>query len=227
MNPTLLKAYCAGFLLLLTSYSNPCFSLGVAEPGFEARNITGINAKPFTLPLTLLQFTVTRTSAGKIELNWQTAQEINVSHFNIERSLDGRKWEKVGLKEARNQQGTITTYVFTDVSPTQGANYYRLHVVDNDGRADYSPVRLVTLGIEIPVRIYPTLAKSHNTIYVEGISPEQAVVEIVNNYGILVRKVRLYSNSFSLPGLSPGLFHVRISNIAAPYTSSLQKLIIY
>jgi hypothetical protein len=220
MNPTLFKAYCAGFLLLLTSYSKPCFSLGKENNNKEI-NIAGEHAKPFTLPLTLLQFTVARTSAGKIELNWQTAQEINVSHFNIERSLDGRKWEKVGFKEARNQQGTITTYVFTDISPTVGANYYRLHVVDNDGRADYSPVRLATLGIEIPVRIYPTLAKGHSTIYVEGISPEQAIIEIVNNYGILVRKVRLYSNS------SPGLFHIRISNIATPYTSSLQKLIIY
>src|SRR5688572_16068185 len=149
-----------------------------------------------TLPLTLISFTATKLSSGKVELTWKTAQEINVSHFYIERSLDGRKWVRIGQTTAKGQQGTVVTYSFTDIKPEGDVNYYRLHVIDYDAKSDYSPVRLITMK-DVPVRIYPNLARSNGTLYVEGISPEVTLLELYDNRGLLKEKIKLYSNSFT------------------------------
>ncbi len=51
------------------------------------------------LPLTLLDFTVTKN--GNIaQLKWQTANEVNTSHFDIERSTDGVNFTAIGKVDA-------------------------------------------------------------------------------------------------------------------------------
>jgi hypothetical protein len=178
-----------------------------------------------TLPLTLISFTATKLSSGKVELTWKTAQEINVSHFYIERSLDGRKWVRIGQTTAKGQQGTVETYSFTDSKPEGDVNYYRLHVIDYDAKSDYSPVRLITMK-DVPVRIYPNLARSNGTLYVEGISPEVTLLELYDNRGLLKEKIKLYSNSFTLPTLRPGIYHVRISNAVNNQVACMQKIVV-
>lgn len=178
-----------------------------------------------TLPLTLISFTATKQSSGKVELTWKTAQEINVSHFHIERSMDGRRWVRIGQITAKGQQGTVENYGFTDNKPEGDANYYRLHVIDYDAKSDYSPVRLITMK-DVPVRIYPNLARSNGTLYVEGISPELTLLELYDNRGLLKSKIKLYSNSFILPMLRPGIYHVRISNAVNNQVACMQKIVV-
>ena len=256
MNPTLVKTYLTGILFCLPitqllyaqqdlqlalksdeANSSYYFTLPLSEPVLESTdfNTEGLMmdnmelnflAPPPPLPLTLLQFVAVKNSAGKVELTWKTAQEINVSHFSIEKSVDGKKWSKMGNKPARNQQGVIETYNFTDNSPGKEANYYRLHVVDYDYKSDYSPVRMVSLGKEVPVRIYPTLARPNTTLYVEGISPENAQIEIFDYKGQMKQKVRMYSNTINLPNLSNGIYQIRITNTLNNSSVLMQKILI-
>ena len=182
--------------------------------------------KVAVLPLTLMEFRVTKNNMDKADLMWKTAQEMNVSHFDIERSTDGRKWEKIGVKTATGQQGSVQTYYYKDQSPSEDANYYRLHIMDHDGKSDYSPVRLLVFGEAKPVRVYPTLARSNSTFYVEGISPEVTLVEIFSNEGRLLQKLRLYSNTFTVPHLSSGTYHIRIINTSNYTVTGHQKIIV-
>ncbi|HEX7903578.1 MAG TPA: T9SS type A sorting domain-containing protein [Chitinophagaceae bacterium] len=182
--------------------------------------------KVAVLPLTLIEFRVTKNNADNADLMWKTAQEVNLSRFDIEKSTDGRKWEMIGFKSATGQQGSVQTYYYKDQSPSKDANYYRLHIMDRDGKSDYSPVRLLIFGEAKPVRVYPTLANSNSTFYVEGISPEITLIEIYNNEGRLLQKIRLYSNTFTVPYLSPGAYHVRIINTSNYTVTGSQKIII-
>lgn len=239
MNPNLLKISFSGILFLLMSTTcmparftsavetaalvNVNFSNSVY---FEAKdNSYAVSIMP--LPLTLLQFQATKTAQGKVELAWKTAQEMNVSHFEIEHSADGRKWEVLGKRSAKGNQGSVESYSFVDSSPGEAANYYRLHVIDYDSKSDYSPVRLVSFQKDLVVRIYPTIAKAGSTMYMEGISPELAMVEIYNNEGKTVYKTKLYSNSFSLPSFAAGIYHLRVINLQASTIASLQKIVLY
>ncbi|MGB1216231.1 MAG: T9SS type A sorting domain-containing protein, partial [Saprospiraceae bacterium] len=70
-------------------------------------------------------------------LNWETASEQNNSHFNIERSLDGINFEKIGTVNGSGNSSEVLNYSFEDDKPVSLA-YYRLMQVDFDGEFEYS-----------------------------------------------------------------------------------------
>ncbi|OSZ80107.1 hypothetical protein CAP36_02270 [Chitinophagaceae bacterium IBVUCB2] len=165
------------------------------------------------LPLHLLEFKAEKTTTGKVLLTWKTADEINSSHFDIERSLTGLSWEKIGMVITVGQPGAIQSYQLTDYSPSANYNYYRLKQVDIDNRFEYSPVRLVMFDNSTTIKVYPTLTKERSQIYVSGISPEKILVELYDSKGSLLLQTKMYSNSFLLPKLSPGIYHLKLIEI--------------
>lgn len=95
-----------------------------------------------SLPVTLLKFTAAHE--GKLnELNWSTSEEINSSYFSIERSSDGRDFISIGKVLAKGNIATQADYIFTDGTFKNGINYYRLKIVDKDGRFTYSNIQSV------------------------------------------------------------------------------------
>lgn len=102
--------------------------------------------KEDVLPLKLLDY-----SAGiddrTVKHAWTTTDETGVSHFMVERSLDGAKFNSVGSVEARNttvQQGYFYKEILSPSLLTAPVIYYRLKMVDEDGDASYSRVITVT-----------------------------------------------------------------------------------
>jgi hypothetical protein len=87
-------------------------------------------------------------SAGDLvaQLDWSTSDEVNNSHFVIERSADGKEFTTIGRVEGATSPGHINSYQFFDKSALLGENYYRLQQVDLKGKVIYSPVRKVTFS---------------------------------------------------------------------------------
>ncbi len=231
-NPGIIAAFMFGLSPATNKFPGPATAVTPTVAHISAAQEShtdcgNLALKPFTLPLTLIEFTSTRDINGRVELTWKTAQEVNVTHFEVERSTDGRKWLKLGQVQARGVDGSVQTYKFIDSNPADYVNYYRLKVLDEDRKAEYSPVRLVTMSLDPEVRIYPTYARPHSTIYVEGISPELAQVEVISSEGRPTFVTRLYSNTFELPGLIPGIYHVRITNMATSTPEGRHKIVVY
>jgi hypothetical protein len=97
--------------------------------------------KNVVLPLRFISFTA-KQEANDVRLNWVTDNEINTSHFDVERSSDGVRYEKIGQVASANTGGTHN-YSFTDAQPLQGTSYYRLKQVDINGSFEYSSVQRV------------------------------------------------------------------------------------
>lgn len=96
------------------------------------------------LPLRFLNFTATKYAELKSKLDWLTADEINNSHFEIERSNDGGKtFFKIGTVTAYSDLREVNHYSFIDHHAKPGHNYYRLKQMDKDDRHEYTPVRNV------------------------------------------------------------------------------------
>ncbi len=88
-------------------------------------------------------------------LSWETLTETNTSHFEIERSADGRSFEKVGTVASNGGSQVRQNYSWKQEGLQAGTYYYRLRQVDKDGKYLLSRVvtlRLNTLGV---VTIYP------------------------------------------------------------------------
>jgi hypothetical protein len=124
---------------------SPCIDAGiyVGLPYTGAAPDRGYAEFAAALPVKLIDFTATENN-GKNILNWKTANEINSSHFNIERSSNGRDYEFIGKVNASGSSATEANYSFTDASPLAGINYYRLAIFDIDNTKEYSKIASVS-----------------------------------------------------------------------------------
>ncbi len=93
---------------------------------------------PDQLPVELSYFKGTEEDCAAI-LSWGTASEINVSHFDIQRSYDGAVFTTIDRVDALGGEGIAVDYTYTDTQLT-ATNYYRLRIVDNDGQTEYSDI---------------------------------------------------------------------------------------
>jgi hypothetical protein len=111
------------------------------------------------LPLQFIQFTAQKCNNNTVCVNWQTANEINVSHFVIERSLDAQTYIAVANVTAHNQAANSYNYS-DDVSMLQYSNkiYYRIKQVDADGRFTKTNIVSINLTNTKPITVYPNPA---------------------------------------------------------------------
>ncbi|MDO7877155.1 FG-GAP-like repeat-containing protein [Hymenobacter sp. ASUV-10] len=97
------------------------------------------------LPVELSTFTAAAEGPAA-RLRWATASEQHSARFDIERSPDGKQFEKIGEVKAQGSTARPTAYTFLDSTiplTHHSTTYYRLRQVDVDGTASYSPVRVV------------------------------------------------------------------------------------
>ncbi|MEO6289280.1 MAG: hypothetical protein ABIO76_05140, partial [Ginsengibacter sp.] len=72
-----------------------------------------------TLDVKISGFTA-RKNNKEIELNWQTAGEINNKGFEIQRRTDGSNWTKIGFVNGSINSSIERNYQFTDIEPSSG-----------------------------------------------------------------------------------------------------------
>jgi len=130
------------------------------------------------VPVELLDFTG-KLVGKNVDLVWRTAAELNNLGFDVERSVNGASFEKIGFVEGR---GTITVpqpYYFTDekASQTQApVLYYRLRQIDTDGTHAYSnTVPIVMPGAYPTYLLYPNPARDVLMITLNNFVPNKKV----------------------------------------------------
>ncbi len=120
------------------------------------------------LPLDLITFKGNR-ERNVNHLEWITAQEQNVSHFELERGTDGRSFTKVAKINATGNNGTANNQYSYNDAAAAATSYYRLRMVDMDGSARYSNIVVLHDDAIISSRhLYPNPAES--TLFIEGIA---------------------------------------------------------
>ncbi len=110
------------------------------------------------LPVNWISFTGRKINAD-IVLNWETANEFNNKHFEIERSTELRGFTRIGQVNATGHTNASASYQFTDPAPLKGNNFYRLKQVDLDGRYSYSKIIRITMNDDNSIFLYPNPAR--------------------------------------------------------------------
>jgi hypothetical protein len=162
------------------------------------------------LPLQLLAFNGLLKNNQTL-LTWQTQHEINTRYFDVERSSDGVNFSK--LTSVAAKASSNNNYDAIDASPVSGNNYYRLKMVDKDGKHTYSAVLLVKLSKEGKPSfvLYPNPAKDVVVITNPGTaSPLQ--LNIYNQQGqvVMTRQLSAGSNTVQLKQLAKGVYIVQL-----------------
>jgi len=110
------------------------------------------------LPLKLASFTGRRESSIN-NLYWKTLSETNLLHFIIERKNSIGAYQPVGRVAAIGNSNQLLSYTFKDKSPLAGRNFYRLKMVDLDGRFSYSNIVSLATEQQREIFVYPNPAK--------------------------------------------------------------------
>ena len=91
------------------------------------------------IPVELASFSAI-VSGSDVLLSWITATETNNSHFEVQRSVDGTGFERIGTVTGYGTTTEIHHYAFDDNNITSGKYYYRLKQVDFSGSIEFSDV---------------------------------------------------------------------------------------
>ncbi|MCF0070977.1 T9SS type A sorting domain-containing protein [Dyadobacter sp. CY261] len=118
-------------------------------------NFTSLTAaQENALPVTLVNFAVKRVENATV-LYWQTSEERDSDHFEIQQSEDARKWTALGTVNAAKESAITREYSFPDRAERYGTQYYRLKMVDIDGSYAYSTIESIRLESGGLISAYP------------------------------------------------------------------------
>jgi hypothetical protein len=93
------------------------------------------------LPLNLISFVGERAST-QVNLTWKTANEVDFSHYEVQRSTNAKEFNAIGKVNGTNDK----FYTLADTKPIVGNNYYRLKMVDKNGT--YTVSKIVKINFE-------------------------------------------------------------------------------
>ncbi|MBS1933800.1 MAG: T9SS type A sorting domain-containing protein [Bacteroidetes bacterium] len=155
----------------------------------------GISGDP--LPMILVDFNAVMDNNKSVDLSWSTEMEQNSSHFNVLRSADGSTWSVIGIVEAKGNSSIVSNYSFTDQNPLSSVNYYRLQMVDLDGKYSYSEIKVVKASLINGLSIFPNPAKDYINVSVGGAS-SSLTIRLINQSGQILQEKIVNSASSSV-----------------------------
>lgn len=126
---------------------------GVIPAGVTITAIA-VGSVEMPLPVTLVTFTG-KAIENTALLEWATTEEVNASHFEVQRSADAKRFEPIGKVNAEGDSKALVNYRFTDQGPLQGTNYYRLTQIDRDGSYAFSKTIAVHFDGNVQISVYP------------------------------------------------------------------------
>jgi len=180
---------------------NSSFALSGTASNFTSHPIS-------TLPVAFGQFTATRqgTSAA---LKWQTYVESNTKDFIVLRSGNGVDFTDIGTVAASGNSNAVKTYYFTDVTPLEGSNYYRIQERDLDLKSTYSGVKVLAFTRSGDLIWYTTGAKSVEIRLQRGSTELYSISDVA---GHTIRTGRLSGGVTSLSDVPVGIYFVTVLN---------------
>jgi hypothetical protein len=168
------------------------------------------------LPVTLVSFRVMAQGAGAL-LSWVVAQEVGISTYEVERSPDGRTFQRVGQVAAKG--GTSAHYSYFDALPGQPLGgqpvYYRLRIVEPGQPAAYTPVVSIQLAATAGLVVWPTVFSAELHLDGTSLGEDMQRVELLDVQGRVVSAQVLPAGSrvatLSGQGLAAGLYLLRVA----------------
>jgi hypothetical protein len=131
------------------------------------------------LPVTLVRFEA-KVVENTAALSWTTTAESNSDRFEVQRSLNGKKWEVIGTVNAQGESAATVDYSFKDVAPAGTDNYYRLKMMDKDLTFTYSGIRSVSFDSQLSLTLYPNPVHDVLTLQTDHSKVKSVTVTNVN-----------------------------------------------
>lgn len=207
----------------------------LACPNVSDDALVNTNNTTCVLPITLSSFLGSIDNCN-VDLAWTTDSEELFSHFLLQKSVDGISFSTIKQIQSKGGENITARYTFTDKDQLAKRNYYRLGIVDLDGRIAYSDIIQITADCADGVYLSPVYPNP-----VRGLSK----LRINNNFGasnaadivitdVAGRQVRQYpveilfgtsEIELNANGLSAGIYYVNL--VAENWRSEHRKFVVH
>ena len=209
-------------LVAIGTYNPQASARAAAADGYEI--VFTLEAIAGPLPIRLISFEGKASEKGN-ELNWKTSSEINFSHFEVERSIDAKTFEKIGRVEGAGNANEKINYNFVDklngTGMVPGASittnntdfYYRLKLIDLDGKSDYSKVIYLNKVENSEIKVYPNPAT--DIINIENLDGKYLTIRVLDDLGReIIGQIKSNSQIVKIPivNISTGTYFVQLQD---------------
>jgi len=171
-----------------------------------------------SLPVKLEKFTVVKKSNNDVMVQWISSEEINTDRYEIEMAIgysdyQQNKFVKIGTVNSRNSSSE-QQYEFTDAEKNKsGVRYYRLKVIDKDGKYFYSVIKPVFFDVDVNWQVYPNPSPGVFNFVYQASEGEKMTVKVYDVNAKLIKEITPVINGF--------VQKTTIDLQAARYTSGL------
>jgi hypothetical protein len=123
-------------------------------------------------------------AANHIAVEWKLSNQLNIHHYEIERSTDGINYTIAGTQVATGSD----LYSWLDVNAVTGNNFYRIRCVGNGGEITYSDFVKVWISKDDPaITVYPNpVVNQAVTLQFTGMPKGMYQVRLINITGQVV-----------------------------------------
>ncbi|MGG7666153.1 T9SS type A sorting domain-containing protein [Dyadobacter sp. BHUBP1] len=157
------------------------------EVTFDTEGFSGFVIQTSLVPLPVRLVSFNAKPEGKtVKLDWEIADAVNFSHFEVERASDAKQFEHIG--KINFEEGT-ENYAMTDAQPRTNAGgelYYRLKMLDRDDSYAYSKIVSVELDGSNVAYVYPNPVADRFKISLPGYDGKTGTLALVDASGKVV-----------------------------------------
>ena len=161
------------------------------------------------LPIKLSSFNVYKKGTKNM-LDWTTAIERSAFSFTIQKSNNGKDFTNIDILSAT---GNNTHYSYIDNEPLKSINYYRIKMINEDGKFYYSPIKSIDNNSPLSINVYPNPASNNLTVKLSVDLDAPILVSIKTIDGILVMQksitlsnVNKNTTNFNISALAKGSY---------------------
>jgi hypothetical protein len=206
------------------------FTVEVYIPGLITTNHQLIfettTTVPGTLPVTLSSF-AGKEENGLNKISWKTEQEINLSHYELERLTESNSvgWIK---KITATNNPSVQTYHYNDTITSLGKKQYRLKMVNIDGTFTYSPIVIINNQQKELLKVMGNPFTDKLTVQLQTAFNENVQLELYSSEGKLVQRTTATApGNITLPHLQqlkPGTYTLKAITKNNTITTTVIKL---
>jgi len=195
---------------------------------------TAAMAPGSTLGVKMTSFTVKKENNDAV-LRWTTASETKNDHFEIERSTDGVNFTKMGIVTGSGTTALTKNYSYPDalVNVSSRILYYRLRIVDVDGKNTYSQIAALRLDGAVAISgltVYPNPFTNNIKLQIHSTKEESSLIRLVNMAGqqVIKREITLQPGDNiivvkDLETVAPGFYLMEIRTGSDVITQKIVK----
>jgi hypothetical protein len=158
------------------------------------------------LPVELVDFTAMPFDKNVV-LKWSTNTEINNNYFQLEHSIDGKKFNPVHRIAGAGNSYKKLDYSYLHKQAVKGINFYRLKQVDFGGLYAYSDIVSVSID-QHQFSFFPNPAKNR----IQLIGPfDNFEVRLMKFDGTFLKKKTINSGDYlDLSGIAAGMYMIQL-----------------